>query len=172
MATYYETLVENEIQNDNVGSYTAKGATPVVRTATIEVDSTYNDADVLVLGKLKSDDVLKKIEIVNDAITGGTDYDLGLYLIDTNGDLGTVVDADVFADGLNLSTASTRVAPLDGLTTVDIANVGKEVWELVNAAVADTYDEDPKLEYFLALTANTIGTATGTVSAFVERASN
>lgn len=99
--------------------------------------------------------------IANDAITDGTDYDVGLY--DT--DLGAVIDKDVFADGLDLSSAHASLTPgtaLDGLLTVAIENRGKELWEHAGHTVSnlrDTYD--------IALTANTVGSAAGTVSALL-----
>ena len=55
--------------------------------------------------------------VMCDAITAGTDYDLGLY--DVN--LGAVVDKDVLMDGQTLATASKA---LNGLGIVDIADIG------------------------------------------------
>lgn len=100
-----------------------------------------------------------KITIHNTAITGGTDYDIGLYETITDSSAGTVVDKDILADGISMGTA--RAFAVDnnaGLTTIAIANGAQTLGELS----AQT-DVDPS--YDIAITANTVGTAAGTIRA-------
>ncbi len=96
--------------------------------------------------------------VMCDAITGGTDYDLGVY--DTN--LGAVVDKDILMDGQTLATASKA---LNGLGIVDIADIGakKSIAELLGLTPSTA-----KPSYDIVLTGNTVGTAAGTVAIILK----
>jgi len=87
----------------------------------------------------------------NDAITGMTDVDIGVYAIDT----GAVVDKDILEDGLDLSSAGSAFAPF-GVTAPE--NQGKRLWELLGLTA------DPQTEYDIAATANTAGAGAGDIS--------
>ena len=95
------------------------------------------------------------IKIMNDATgAAASDFDLGLYC----GEKGAVIDADCFYDGLSIKTANTGT-PVNGLSALDIANIGKQLFEIAGHTIAnrkDTYD--------IALTANTAPAAAGTVT--------
>ena len=95
------------------------------------------------------------IKIMNDATgAANSDFDLGLYC----GEKGEVIDADCFYDGLNIKTANAGT-PVNGLSALDIANIGKQLFEIAGHTIAnrkDTYD--------IALTANTAPAAAGTVT--------
>lgn len=95
------------------------------------------------------------IKIMNDATGASTnDADLGLYC----GEKGAVIDKDCFYDGLDLHTAHTS-SPANGLAALDIANIGKQLYEIAGHTIAnrkDTYD--------IALTINTAPSAAGTVT--------
>ena len=101
--------------------------------------------------RIRSNDVLTSVVRTNDAITGGTNYDIGIY---TKGVGGAVVDRDLFADGLDLSSAGTNV---ESFSTKDAATVGQKVWELLGLS------SDPSLEYDLAVTGVTVGTGNGDI---------
>lgn len=95
------------------------------------------------------------IKVMNTAVTGASDVDLGLY----EGEKGNVIDADCLADGLTIATAHAKSAALDGLTSVAVDNIGKQLFELAGHTIAnrkDTYD--------IALTLNGAATADGTVT--------
>lgn len=99
-----------------------------------------------------------EISIVCDAITDGTDYDLGLYK--TN--LGAVVDKDVLMDGQTLATALTRATGHQlGLGAVNAADIGKTLAELSG-------ETNPDAAYDIVLTANTVGSAAGTISVIAK----
>lgn len=91
--------------------------------------------------------------IMTDAITSGTDYDLGFYDSRT----GAVVDKDILMDGQTMASAS-RV--LDGLANVAIEDIGarKTIYELLALTATTT-----KPTYDLVLTANTVGSADGDI---------
>ncbi len=91
--------------------------------------------------------------IETTAITSGTDYDVGLYDVRT----GAEVDKDILVDGQTLATAS---KVLDGLSNVALADLAllKSLAELL--ALTPT---TAKAAYDIVLTANTIGSAAGTV---------
>lgn len=95
------------------------------------------------------------IEIINTAVTGANDVDLGIY----EGEKGLVIDKDCLLDGGTIATAHAKGAGLDGLATVAVADIGKQLFELAGHTIAnrkDTYD--------IALTLNAAATAAGTVT--------
>lgn len=96
------------------------------------------------------------ILVFNDAITAGTDYDIGLY---ETGVGGAAVDADCFLDGGDLSSGHALGSALSGISAVDPANVQKTLYEHGGHTIATR-----KAGYDVCLTANTVGSAAGTVS--------
>lgn len=141
-----------------------KTAGSFVSIATFEVAAADDDGSIYRLFKNLDPELIPiRIEIYNDAITLGTDYDLGLYETLSDGQGGTVVDKDIFYDGADLSSAHASGSPLDGLTTVDIANRTKRLYEHGGHTIITK-----KQGYDLALTANTVGSAAGTITVIVE----
>ena len=105
-----------------------------------------------ILADVPSSYIPVTICIHNDAITGGTDYDLGLYK--TNG--GAVVDKDILADGISMASART-IATLNnaGMTTIALETLATLGTLSAQAEVDSAYD--------IAFTANTVGTAAGDI---------
>lgn len=99
------------------------------------------------------------IEILNDAITSGTDFDLGFYETLSDGQGGAVVDKDELVDAVDLSSARVSGAGFDGLTAVNIANRTKMIYELLGHTISTK-----KSGYDLCLTGNVVGSAAGTVT--------
>lgn len=132
------------------------GADTITLVGTEEIAAADDNGSVYRFFKsVPSNYIPVEITVVCDAITGGTDYDLGIYKVGTGG---AAVDADVLMDGQTLATALTRATGHQlGLQTVDAANIGKTLGELSAQTTPDT-------SYDIALTANTVGTAAGTVS--------
>jgi len=130
----------------------------VCMTETFEVAAADSDASVYrVFKNVNANLIPVKIEIYNDAITAGSDYDLGFY--QTN--LGAVVDADKLADGLDMSTGATRAysSLKNGLITVGIDEVEERIFELAG------HTATTKLPgYDIAFTANTVGSGAGTIT--------
>lgn len=125
---------------------------PVI--VTFEVAAADDNGSVYRLFRVNSCDTIYSLEISNDAITGGTDYDVGLYDITTDG---AVADKDIFADGLDLSSAGDKT---NALTAPAIEELGGEIWDIAGLSLTS----DPNKEYDVAITANTVGTAAGTIT--------
>lgn len=92
--------------------------------------------------------------MVTTGITAATDYDLGVYKVAADG--GAVLDKDLFMDGQTLATAGI----LNGLSNVANANANMSIADLyftANAANIGVSEVD------IVLTANTVGTADGTL---------
>jgi hypothetical protein len=130
------------------------GGKALVLAGTFEVAAADDDGSIYRLAKLPANAIVTKIELNNDAIADATDYDLGLYK-----ENGVVASADVFAGPLDMSAAAANGAEKNGLANVLIENLGKKVWELLGLSL-ETKEE----AYNLALTANLVGTADGTIS--------
>lgn len=119
-----------------------------------EVAAADDDNSVYRFVRLPSGAVVLRIEVLNDAITAGTSYDLGLYKTARDG--AAVVDADVFATAIDMSTE--RLLPFDAMFEVqNIDKSEKRLWEHAGLSA------DPFIEYDVALTANTVGSAAGTI---------
>lgn len=132
----------------------SQGTGTVTMVATVAVAADDDNGSVYRLfPSIPSSLVPINICVQNTAITSGTDFDLGLYKVKG----GAVVDKDILADGLNLSSAVT-VATWNnaGMTTIGIADGLKDLATLG----AET---SPDAAYDICLTANTVGTAAGTV---------
>lgn len=114
-----------------------------------------SDTSVIRFFPIRSSDVLNDLTLFNDALAGATDCDVGLYLPAKAG--GTVVDKDIFADGISLASASTTGTSLT-FQINDIVKIGYRVWELLGLTA------DPYLEYDVCLTFNTAGGAAGSIS--------
>lgn len=132
------------------------GSEVIAAVATFEIAAADDDLSVYRLFKgIPSNYIPVEITIATDGVTGATDADLGLYKVGIGG---AVVDKDVLMDGQTLASALTRASGHQiGLANVNIADIGKTLGELS----AQT-DIDPS--YDIAMTINTIGNATGTVT--------
>lgn len=137
----------------------ANGHELIQMVATVEIAAADDDGSVYRFFKnVPSSFKPIRCTVMCDAITGGTDYDLGLYATD----LGAVADKDVLMDGQTLATASKS---LNGLGIVDIADIGakKSLAELLGLTPTTA-----KPSYDIALTGNTVGTGAGTVTIIME----
>jgi hypothetical protein len=98
---------------------------------------------------------IESIKIYNDAITAGTDYDLGFYNVAN----GTVIDADILLNGGDLSSAHAVGSELVGTSALDLPDYVKPIWQILG--FADKFESPAHVD--LVLTANTVGTAAGTI---------
>lgn len=114
-----------------------------------------DDASVYRLTKVRSSWVPFDITIQTSAISGGTDYDLGLYNPTVGSTTGTVVDKDILLDGQTMASASTT---LNGLGSVPAVSRGQPLWKILGLTT------DPQKTYDLALTANTVGGQAGNIA--------
>lgn len=98
--------------------------------------------------------------INNDALTGASDVDIGLYA-QSNGSVdGAVVDKDILSDGIDISSGNALASPAKAFQLHPaIDEFGQDLRTLVGGAVGDGNDF-----YDVALTGNTFGTASGTIA--------
>lgn len=99
-----------------------------------------------------------EILIWSDAITSGTDYNVGVWDTADNG--GVVVDDNLFADALDLSSAKAGVSILHA--TLDVANGEKTLWQALGLTA------DPKKDYDICLIGIAVGSAAGTIKLVVR----
>lgn len=140
---------------------------------TFEVAAGDDDASIFRIATLPSEAVIFDVKIATDGLTNGTDWDLGFYnpLSGAGGD-GLEVDKDILMDGQTLASAADFGNPtaLDGMDNVAIEDQGnKTIWELLGKSIS-AVPRTAQNQYDLALTANTIGTAGGTVAVIVQYA--
>ena len=150
-----DKYVDADIEAGKLGSALfTYGTDGVVAQATAAIAVADDDGSVFRLfSGVPSSLVPLKITIHNTVITAGTDYDLGLY--EPNG--GVVVDKDILADGLSMASARTVATENNaGMTTIDITASTNTLGELSAQTEVDS-------AYDIALTANTVGSAAGTI---------
>jgi len=119
---------------------------------TVAVAASDDDGSTYVLAPVRSSWTIPSIRLYNDAITGGTGYDVGLY------DSGlTAVNDAAYAATVSLASAST-----DGVEVAfnarDITRIGQKVWQDAGQTA------DPMVWYYLVLTADVVGTAAGDIA--------
>lgn len=122
--------------------------------ATVEVAAADDNNSVYRFVRIPSNAIVTSIKCFADAITGGTDYDLGLYKTAENG--GAVVDVNCFADAVDLSSGLTGTELRYEIA--DINTINEKAYEVASVAT------DPKEEYDICLTGVTVGTGAGTIS--------
>ena len=154
-----DKYVDADILADRKGrAVNVHGAKNVTAIVTFEVAVADDDGSIYrILKNMPASAVISAIEIFNDAITGGTDYDLGFYENLERG--GAVKVADVLVNGLSVASARIHGAGVSGLTALDIADADNTVFE----HAGDTL-ETRAIGYDLAFTANTVGGTAGTIT--------
>lgn len=163
------TTLSNIVASPPVANPSTKQGRLRFKSETVAVAAADDDTSTFRFFRVKSSDSIKSLRLICTAITGGTDYDCGLYTIAG----GAVVDADLYADGFSVATAAPAVPPTaaanggielrfgDASTAVP-GDVNNRVWEDLGLT------SDPNLEYDVVITANTVGTAAGTLTLIME----
>lgn len=153
-----DAYVNSDVANGELtyALYT-NGTRMFVMRQQVDVAAADDDGSVYRVFKAIDDTLIPiRITIATTAITGGTDYDLGIYI--TN--LGAVVTKDLFMDGQTMASASQS---LNGLSNITTANLYKNIYELAGKTAKTRIGK-----YDLCLTANTVGTAAGTIVVTAE----
>lgn len=131
----------------------------LVLSGTYEKDGANDgDASVLRLGTVPANAVpvptLSRLN--NDALAGATDIDLGVY---KQGEGAAVVSKDILCNGIDIAAGNATGSPIYAFQAVGIDKYGQDLRTLVSGSVGDGNDH-----YDVALTGNTFGTASGTIS--------
>ena len=114
-----------------------------------------SDLSIIRFFRVPSWVIPKELSLNNDAISGFTDANFGLY---KPGAGGVAVDDNVFADAVSLASARGQGSDITLLSAVDIADSQKRLWELA-AQTADDNDA----EFDIAMTMITAGSTAGTI---------
>jgi hypothetical protein len=143
-------------------------ATPVVKSdaglgggllhvamATVEVAAADDNNSVYRFARLPSNARVVSMRVFCDAITAGTDYNVGLYQTAANG--GAVVDDNCYADAVDLSSAITTGTEI-AFEGRGIELIGQQVWADAGLSA------DSNTEYDVCATGITVGSAAGTIS--------
>lgn len=118
----------------------------------VAFDGTQSDGDVIPLGVVYGTDIFVNGGYGNDALTGMTDVDIGLYDLE-----GNAVDADFFVDGDSLATAQATKFGDNAMSATNVSDIVDSVSKLGNLSGDVRTDE----VYVLALTLNVAGSASG-----------
>lgn len=134
----------------------AQGQKTITLVATEEIAAADDDGSKYRFFKsIPSTYIPVEITVACDAITGGTDYDLGLYKVGVGG---AVVSVNCLMNAQDLSSALTRATGHQlGLAAVNIANVNQTLGEISGQTDIDG-------AYDIVLTGQTVGSGAGTVT--------
>lgn len=106
-------------------------------------------------GKIASNAIiLPNSTLYHEALTGLSDYDLGLY---KDGSAAATGSEDILADGLDLTSAGSKSA----VAAIATANYHKRLWELLGLA------SDPGVEYDVVGTMKAAASAAGVIQGFL-----
>ncbi len=138
------------------------GAPLLISKGICEVLAADDNGSVYRFVRLPSNAVIHDIRIKNDAITGGTAYDCGVY--ETAGNGGAAVDDDLFASAVDISAGNTTWLDMrnEAGTTGVIDYNDDPLWVILDAGAA-TLSADPNKQYDICLTADTVGSGAGTI---------
>lgn len=133
---------------------------------TVEIAAADCDTSVYRLVRVHSSWRISEIMRFNDAITSGTDFDIGLYDTAENG--GAVKNINCFADAVSLASASlTGVSEMfESGADEGVEDIEKRVWEFAGEA------SDPGVFYDLAYTGVAVGSGAGTLTVRVRYIAN
>ena len=131
----------------------------VILVATVAVAAADDDGSVYRIGRINANMIPVEVTITNTAITGGTDWELGIYERLDGPLAGAVKDLDALLGTTSMASARAEGSGVSGLSAVSVANSQQRLFELAG----DT-ENDHSGEYDIALTANTVGTAAGTIA--------
>ena len=123
---------------------------------TVEVAAGDDDTSVFRFVRVPSNARISTVEIACDAITGGTDYDVGVY--DTAAAGGAVVSVNLFGDAIDLSSALAFTDVTYETTPTNKSKVDQELWQLLGLT------SDPAKFYDICATGVTVGSGAGTIS--------
>lgn len=158
---YTDSNISGNAVTKLLKSINAQGAQIGALLATFEVAAADdNGSKYRIFKSLDPNIIPLAILVGTDGITGGTAYDIGLY----KPDLGVAIAVDCFAANLDVSGAADLgfATALDGMDAVDIANYGRRLFEHAGHDVTNKLDG-----YDMVITADTVGTAAGTITALV-----
>lgn len=138
------------------------GVGAVVMIQTFATAAADDDGSIYRLFKSISPNLIcVRASVYNDAITGGTSWDLGIY--DAVSEGGAVINKNIFMSAQDLSSAHAPGASLNGLGNLAVASVTKMIFEQAGHTILTKHRG-----YDIALTANTVGSGVGNITVVME----
>lgn len=150
VVTKYAKSIKDPASSALAEPANAEGRVRAISTGAIAVASGDSIGSKLYLGKIPSNAIPLPgyTTLKHGAITSVNDLDIGIEKQD-----GTTVDVNLFADGLDVSSAGSK----DPFAAIAVADVGKPVWQLAGLSV------DPGVEYNIVATMNVAATAAASI---------
>jgi hypothetical protein len=138
-----------------LNSLNLMGAVLREQVATIAVAAADDNNSTYRMCRVHSSWRISEMTMFNDAITTGTDYNIGLFAIAEDG--GAVVDENAYSDAVSFASGSlTGVQVMyEAGSAVGIEDIEQAVWQ--NAGLT----ADPGLWYDVVLTGITVGSGAG-----------
>ena len=161
----FDKIDPKVLAGEATDAHKSSGVKPTVRTVTFETEVADAAGDIKALFIVGAHEIPKAMRILNDAIAGATEIDVGLYRMD-----GTVVDVDALADGLDISAGNAIGSPANGLGALGIDEVKvKSFYDIANdVATTDVVGHIPDDSYWVCLTLVSEVAAAGTINVELE----
>lgn len=133
----------------------------LVLTGTYEKTALDNNTSILRLGTVPANAIpLSHSYFANDALTGATDIDVGVYApLNPDNTGGVVASKDCLMDGVDWASGAALGSERRAFPAVGIDEYGLDLRTLAGDTIGDGNEF-----YDIAITGNTFGTATGTIS--------
>lgn len=157
------------VANTKSTHITNADATPVVLTnprfaggllreaiGTVEVAAADDNDSIYRFVRVPSNARISSVEVACDAITNGTDYNIGVWQTAANG--GALVSENLFGDAIDLSSALAFTDVTYETTPTNKSACQQELWQLLGLSA------DPCRDYDIAAKGVAVGTAAGTIS--------
>ena len=151
--------------NEATDALKSSGVKPTVRIVTFETEAADAAGDIKALFRVGAHEIPKSCSIINDAIAGATDVELGLYRDDE-----TVVDIDALMGTTDISAGVAFAAKTDGLSALGVEERGVLSFYQIADKVSTTDDVGslPNDSYWVCLTLNSEVSAAGTITIELE----
>jgi len=131
---------------------------------TFEIAAADSDGSKYRIARIGANMIPMSLSVMADDAIDVTTVDVGLYLAGAGG---AVVDADCFADAIDIDTDTVDTADLasNALFSLPIDDIGKKCWEITAVKAAGSYtDANHPSEFDIVITAKSEPGAAATVS--------
>lgn len=160
----FDIIDANVLAGEATDAHKSSGVKPTIRTVTFETEAADAAGDIKALFRVGAHEIPLECWIINDAIAGATDVELGLYRDDES-----VVDIDALMGTTDISAGIAYAARTDGLSALAAEERGiLPFFEIANDVIAgDVVGALPNDSYWVALTLNSEITAAGTITIYL-----
>lgn len=144
----------------------ASGVNRRTRVITFETAAAYAAGEIKRLFPVGAHEIPLRCQIVNDAIAGATDVEIGLWRRNS----GVVIDQDCLMGTLDINAGKAWSSPGDGLGALGVEQVGIQSFReiAVAAGAADAIGHIPDDSYDFAMIFNSDVSAAGTITVVLD----